>query len=101
MKILCSRERIIGKLAAAKRELSFIFRIGWTEQQRAFRCAMLNQKRNQFGGAISYYDIVRIDVTVLPDCLTKRTVLPVRVSGDDIKVLGKLFFLLVRTIQAD
>ena len=55
---------------------------------------MLNQKRNQFGGAISDYDIVRIDVTVLPDCLTKRTVLPVRVSGDDIKVLGKLFFYL-------
>ena len=52
----------------------------------------LNKKGDQLGGAVSDNDILRLGSAVCSDASAQRGVLPVRIAGNGVDLIGQSVF---------
>ena len=52
----------------------------------------LNKKGDQLGGAVSDNDILRLGSAVCSDASAQRSVLPVRIAGNGVDLIGQRVF---------
>ena len=71
---------------SGERELSGVFRIGRPKDQSVLRGTLLDQKGDQFAGAVSRKDEISGNIAVAGNRIPKGCVFSVRVGGKDIHV---------------
>ena len=85
-------QRIIECGAAAQRDFTFVLRVSRTNDKSLFRMLDLNKKGDQLGGAVSDNDILRFGSAVCSDASAQRGVLPVRIAGNGVDLIGQRVF---------
>ena len=98
-KVILFAQMVVFLGAAGEGEFSGVFGVGWSEDQGVFRVSLLDQKGDEFAGAISGENEFGRDITVFLNCVAESCVVSVRVGGQDVQMAGELFFYIFRKPQ--
>ena len=79
---------IVFLCASGKRKFSGVFRIGRSKNKGMLRRAFLDQKRDQFTGAVSRKDKISRNIAVAGNGITKRCIISVRVGRKQFYMAG-------------
>ena len=92
LEIIGLPERIIERGAAAQRDFTFVLGVSGTNDKGLFRMLDLDKKGDQLGGAVPDNDVLRLGSAVCGDASAQRGILPVRIAGNGVDLIGQRVF---------